>query len=191
MPQQFSPTPRELDDIELIVSGALPGPLNAPGSPLTLSLPSAVAAAAAEEGSVEIVDPEGLPLARVTWPAGEVTGLSSPAYGPFRRLHLTPSQAREAYAGLGERTDPLVDRTPANLFAREVYERGALTVYATRVALGSTRFRRFTRAWVSRHRTRAASTAEFVALASEIAGRDLGPLLRPWIEAAALPPFPT
>ncbi|MFI5622179.1 adenylyl-sulfate kinase [Nocardioides sp. NPDC051685] len=99
MPQQFSPTPRELDDIELIVSGALPGPLNEPGSPLTLSLPSAVAAAAAEDGAVEIVDPEGLPLARVTWPAGEVTGLSSPAYGPFRRLHLTPSQAREAYAG--------------------------------------------------------------------------------------------
>jgi sulfate adenylyltransferase len=48
---------------------------------------------------VEIVDPEGLPLARVTWPAGEVTGLSSPAYGPFRRLYLTPEQTRKAYAG--------------------------------------------------------------------------------------------
>ncbi|MGY0387407.1 adenylyl-sulfate kinase [Nocardioides sp. WG-D5] len=96
---QFSPSPRELDDIELIVSGALPGPLNAPGSPLTLALPSAVASAAAEDGSVEIVDPEGLPLARVTWPAGEVTGLSSPAYGPFRRLYLTPEQTRKAYAG--------------------------------------------------------------------------------------------
>jgi sulfate adenylyltransferase len=99
VPQQFSPTPRELDDIELIVSGALPGPLNAPGSPLTLSLPSAVAASAAEDGAIEIVDPEGLPLARVTWPAGEVTGLSSPAYGPFRRLHLTPEQTRKTYAG--------------------------------------------------------------------------------------------
>ena len=96
---QFSPSPRELDDIELIVSGALPGPLNAPRSPLTLSLPSAVAAAAAEDGAVEIVDPEGLPLARVTWPAGEVIGLSSPAYGPFRRLYLTPEQTRETHAG--------------------------------------------------------------------------------------------
>lgn len=99
MPQQFSPTPRELDDIELIVSGALPGPLNAPGSPLTLALPASVAESAAADGAVEIVDPEGLPLARVTWPAGEVTGLSSPAYGPFRRLHLTPEQTRKAYAG--------------------------------------------------------------------------------------------
>ena len=99
MPQQFSPTPRELDDIELIVSGALSGPLNAPGSALTLTLPASVAEAAAADGAVEIVDPEGLPLARVTWPAGEVTGLSSPAHGPFRRLHLTPEQTRKAYAG--------------------------------------------------------------------------------------------
>jgi sulfate adenylyltransferase len=99
VPQQFSPTPRELDDIELIVSGALPGPLNAPGSPLTLALPDSVAEAAAVDGAVEVVDPEGLPLARVTWPAGEVTGLSAPAYGPFRRLYLTPEQTREAYAG--------------------------------------------------------------------------------------------
>ncbi len=99
MPQQFSPTPRELDDIELIVSGALPGPLNAPGSALTLALPASVSESAAADGAVEIVDPEGLPLARVTWPAGEVTGLSSPAYGPFRRLYLTPEQTRKAYAG--------------------------------------------------------------------------------------------
>ncbi|MET8523420.1 adenylyl-sulfate kinase [Nocardioides sp. NPDC004968] len=99
MPQQFSPTPRELDDIELIVSGALPGPLNAPGSALTLALPASVAESAAADGAVEIVDPEGLPLARVTWPAGDVTGLSFPAYGPFRRLHLTPEQTRKAYAG--------------------------------------------------------------------------------------------
>jgi sulfate adenylyltransferase len=99
VPQQFSPTPRELDDIELIVSGALPGPLNAPGSALTLSLPASIAEAAAADGAVEIVDPEGLPLARVTWPAGGVTGLSSPAYGPFRLLYLTPEQTRKAYAG--------------------------------------------------------------------------------------------
>lgn len=99
MPQQFSPTPRELDDIELIVSGALPGPLNVPGSALTLALPASVAESAAADGAVEIVDPEGLPIASVSWPAGEVTGLSTPAYGPFRRLYLTPSQTREAYAG--------------------------------------------------------------------------------------------
>ena len=62
------PTPRELDDLELLGSGALT-PLtgfNEPGSPVTLTLPDDVLAAAAESGQVELVDPEGLPLARVT-----------------------------------------------------------------------------------------------------------------------------
>ncbi|MFT4286959.1 adenylyl-sulfate kinase [Nocardioides sp.] len=84
---QHHPAPGELDDLELIASGALPGPLD-------LALPAEVAAAASEAGVVELVDPEGLPLARVGWPSGEVTPLSRPEYGPFRRLHLTPEQAR-------------------------------------------------------------------------------------------------
>jgi sulfate adenylyltransferase len=96
---QFNPTPRELDDLELIASGALAGGFNAPDSVVTLTLPEEVAAAAAEAGAVELVDPEGLPLARVAWPAGDVTPLATPAYGPFRRLHLTPAQVREQYAG--------------------------------------------------------------------------------------------
>ncbi|WP_017932990.1 adenylyl-sulfate kinase [Nocardioides sp. Iso805N] len=96
---QFNPTPRELDDLELITHGALDGPFNAPGSVVTLTLPDDVAAAATEAGEVELVDPEGLPLARVSWPAGDVTPLGTPAYGPFRRLYLTPAQVQEQYAG--------------------------------------------------------------------------------------------
>jgi sulfate adenylyltransferase len=96
---QYHPTPRELDDLELIASGALGDGFNAPGSVVTLTLPEPVAAAAAEAGAVELVDPEGLPLARVAWPSGEVAPLATPAYGPFRRLYLTPAQARERYAG--------------------------------------------------------------------------------------------
>jgi sulfate adenylyltransferase len=90
---QYSPSPRELDDLELIVSGALSGPLD----DALLSLPDPVAAAALAAGAVELVDPEGLPLARVSWPAGEVTALARPAHGPFRRLHLTPAEARQQH----------------------------------------------------------------------------------------------
>lgn len=98
-PSHF-PTARELDDLELLLTGALPGrQFNAPDSPVTLTLPDAVAAAARAAGAVEIVDPEGLPLATVAWPGGQVTPLTTPAYGPFRRLHLTPAQVRERYAG--------------------------------------------------------------------------------------------
>ena len=64
---QHCPTPRELDDLELLSSGALApiAAFNEPDSPVTLTLPAEVLAAAADSGEVELVDPEGLPLARV------------------------------------------------------------------------------------------------------------------------------
>ena len=97
---QYNPTPRELDDLELLLSGAY-APLtgfNEPGSVVTLSLPSELATRGSE---VELVDPEGLPLAVVSvreggWP---VRGLSPAEHGPFRRLHLSPTEVRQQYAG--------------------------------------------------------------------------------------------
>ena len=92
---QHCPSQRELDDLELLLSGALAPKANFdvsdPG--ITLSLPPELAAAP----EIELVDPEGLPLA-LYGPSG-LTPLSTPAYGPFRRLHLTPAEAREQYAG--------------------------------------------------------------------------------------------
>ena len=96
---QHCPTPTELNDLELLVSGALV-PLtrfDEPGSPVTLSLPDDLRAAAETAGAVELVDPEGLPLARVAVPGGEITPLTHAQYGAFRRLHLTPAQVREQY----------------------------------------------------------------------------------------------
>ena len=90
---QHCPTPTELDDLELLVSGAY-APLtrfNEPGSPVTLALPDGATEA-------ELVDPEGLPLARVG-ANGEVEALTHAQYGPFRRLHLTPAQTREQHSG--------------------------------------------------------------------------------------------
>ena len=90
---QHCPTPTELDDLELLVSGAY-APLsrfNEPGSPVTLDLPDGASEA-------ELVDPEGLPLARVA-ADGSLEPLTHAQYGPFRRLHLTPEQVREQYAG--------------------------------------------------------------------------------------------
>ncbi|WP_322920258.1 adenylyl-sulfate kinase [Nocardioides renjunii] len=90
---QHCPTPTELDDLELLVSGAY-APLtrfNEPGSPVTLALPEG-------HTEAELVDPEGLPLARVS-SDGTLEQLTHAQHGPFRRLHLTPAQVREAYAG--------------------------------------------------------------------------------------------
>ncbi|WP_230486767.1 adenylyl-sulfate kinase [Nocardioides anomalus] len=98
---QHHPTPVELDDLELLSTGALSDlrAFNEPGSPVTLALPDDVAAQARSVGAVELVDPEGLPLARVSWPEGVVEPLTHPQYGPFRDLALAPAAYREQYAG--------------------------------------------------------------------------------------------
>ncbi|SFJ04407.1 adenylyl-sulfate kinase [Nocardioides psychrotolerans] len=100
---QHCPSQRELDDLELLMSGALApiSAFNEQGSPVTLTLPASVAEEAAAAGAVELVDPEGLPLARVTlgdagWTAAALTHAQ---YGPFRRYYLSPAQVRERYAG--------------------------------------------------------------------------------------------
>ena len=78
-PPQHCPTPRELDDLELLANGALRPTtrFDEPGSPVTLDLPPLVEAAARAAGAVELVDPEGLPLARVTVPGGVVQPLTT------------------------------------------------------------------------------------------------------------------
>src|SRR5688572_19737547 len=94
---QHCPSQRELDDLELLTTGAL-APLTRfgePGSPVRLDLPPDLVDAA----EVELVDPEGLPLARVTTATGEVEVLTHHQYGAFRRLYLSPAQVREQYAG--------------------------------------------------------------------------------------------
>lgn len=109
---QHCPSPRELDDLELIAHGAL-GSAGFEGADglVTLHVPEGVAAAAVAAGAVELVDPEGLPLARVEVRStydpdgsggglgitGPVTALSHHEFGPFRRLYLSPDQVHEAY----------------------------------------------------------------------------------------------
>jgi sulfate adenylyltransferase len=102
---QYCPSPRELDDLELLVAGAF-SPVqafNEPGSPITLTVPEDLA----DSELIELVDPEGLPLARVTKRADgawAVASLGPAQFGPFRRLRLTPAQVRSAESGLAGRT---------------------------------------------------------------------------------------
>jgi sulfate adenylyltransferase len=110
-PPQHAPSPRELDDLELLTHGVL-APLTGfegPDGLVTLHVPHAVAAAARESGALELVDPEGVPLATVAVAstydmseteagiAGEVVPIAHNEFGAFRRLHLSPRQVREQY----------------------------------------------------------------------------------------------
>ncbi len=110
-----APTPRELDDLELLGNGALAPLTGFEGRHglITLHVPAELGRAAEAAGAIELVDPEGLPLARVrvdstydvTDGAGEELGIEGPVetlshaeYGAFRRLHLSPEQTRQRYA---------------------------------------------------------------------------------------------
>ena len=118
---QHCPTPRELDDLELLTHGAL-RPLdgfNRAGSPVTLDLPADATEALATGGSVELVDPEGLPLARVIDDGAglAVEPLTQAQYGPFRRLYLSPTTVRQQYGArpVAVVTEALTDRQVAQL----------------------------------------------------------------------------
>jgi sulfate adenylyltransferase len=105
VPTQWTPSARELDDLELILIGVL-------DQDLALRLPGDVARAATEEGSLELTDPEGVPLATfAVGPTsgdahaaghlvrGAVSALAHPQFGAFRRYHRPPAEVREKHAG--------------------------------------------------------------------------------------------
>jgi len=106
---QHCPSSRELDDLELLTHGVLGiSGFEGPGGLVTLHVPTAVAAAAQAAGALELVDPEGMPLATVhvggVYDAGELAGIQGPVtslahneLGAFRRLYLSPSQVKERY----------------------------------------------------------------------------------------------
>ncbi len=120
-PPQHSPSPRELDDLELLSHGAL-APLTGfegPDGLVTLHVPADVAAAAHRAGALELVDPEGVPLATVTVESvydtgvegqsgvvGDVAPTTHNEFGAFRRLFLSPQQVRARY-GDGAVTVPV------------------------------------------------------------------------------------
>lgn len=142
---QWTPTARELDDLDLLVKGAFEPPLggfidpasSVDASPVTLVVSEETAELATAVGHLDLIDPEGAPLARLTvtskWDAGgNRIGLAGPVkrlahneFGPFRRLHLSPadvhrSRPREALLAIpvtGPLTQDAIDAVSAQ--ARE------------------------------------------------------------------------
>ncbi|GAA3578276.1 hypothetical protein GCM10022419_069650 [Nonomuraea rosea] len=120
---EWTPDPRELADLELLLSGAfepLAGFLGhddlhavhergmlADGSPWPAPVTLHLSAEVAPGDEVTLLDPEGLPLAALTVAAqeadglvsGPVKGLGAPEHGPFARLRRTPSEVRAELGG--------------------------------------------------------------------------------------------
>ncbi|MDO9379621.1 MAG: adenylyl-sulfate kinase [Nocardioidaceae bacterium] len=84
-PARWTPSATTLADLDLVLTGAWPtGQVFAP------DLPPGV------DGPVELLDPEGVPLALHDPRSGTTTALAPLDHGPFRRLHRSPDDVRAA-----------------------------------------------------------------------------------------------
>ncbi|MEU9558472.1 M1 family metallopeptidase [Streptomyces fumanus] len=77
-----------------------------------------------------------------------------------------------------------------SIFRPNVYDGAALVLYALRQEIGRPAFDHLERAWVTRHRDGTATTADFVRLASDLAGRDLNGFFHGWLYDEKTPPMP-
>jgi aminopeptidase N len=78
----------------------------------------------------------------------------------------------------------------ARLFGEAVYQRGAMTVYALRRALGDAAFATLLTTWTSQYRDGNGTTAEMKALAEKLAGRNLDALFQAWLYGTTKPAHP-
>jgi aminopeptidase N len=77
----------------------------------------------------------------------------------------------------------------ARLFGDAVYDRGGMTVYALSRAIGDAAFATLLTAWTSEHRNGNGTTAEMIALAEKVSGKDLGGFFQSWLYGRTKPAY--
>jgi aminopeptidase N len=70
---------------------------------------------------------------------------------------------------------------PEHLFGTSVYVRGAMTLQALREKVGTKPMLQTLRRWAAIHRHGSGNTAEFIELAEEVTGKNLGPFFQRWL----------
>jgi aminopeptidase N len=79
------------------------------------------------------------------------------------------------------------DPGPGALFDVAVYFRGAMTLHALRQVVGDTTFFQILEEWATSRAGEVVTTPEFVALAEELAGRELDDLFQAWLSTPERP----
>ncbi|MCX4987163.1 MULTISPECIES: M1 family metallopeptidase [unclassified Streptomyces] len=110
-------------------------------------------------------------------------------------LGLTTLEARmkDTYAkGDQWRRDsgPVAAPNAVNLFDNQRYVGGVLVLYALREAVGEDVFNRIERTFLERYRNSAATTADYIAVASEVSGQDQSGFLNDWLYGTKTPRMP-
>jgi len=96
---------------------------------------------------------------------------SIPADDPFWQLPIGPSTLPDA----------------SELFAGQVYLRGAMTLHVLRTTIGDGPFFEVLRRWTTEHRYSTASTADFIALAERVSQQQLDDLFTTWLDTPGKP----
>ncbi|WP_132992376.1 M1 family metallopeptidase [Gordonia zhaorongruii] len=85
----------------------------------------------------------------------------------------------------------LADPGPEEMFDDWLYKRGAITLHALRLRLGDGEFFALLQRWTDKYRYQAATTEDFIALASTFSTDSLGDIWQDWLYSSELPSFPT
>ena len=89
----------------------------------------------------------------------------------------------------GQDFPPAGNPSPDDLFNLSVYLRGGLTLHALRLRVGDDTFFKILQSYTARYRYGNASTSEFIDVAEEISGQDLGAFFDGWLYAKKMPPL--
>ena len=105
----------------------------------------------------------------------------------------TDDWARHHHERLADLPQDIVvgDPGPEDMFDDRVYKRGALTLHALRLRIGDDAFFTLLRRWCTENAHSTVSTADFIALATEVSGdADLASFFTDWLDSEALPDLP-
>jgi aminopeptidase N len=123
----------------------------------------------------------------------EETGVFQQYTGtPDREAYFKKVYARgDAYrARYGPVAAPLKADVIWDVFNPNVYDGGALVLYALQQKIGTRDFQRLEREWVRINRGKSRSTQDYINLASVISGQNLRPFLTDWLYGTKTPPMP-
>jgi aminopeptidase N len=111
--------------------------------------------------------------------------------------HLGQTTVQDIFDGLRATPagDPFWKIAPGNpgpehLFDDAVYDRGAMTLHALRMAVGDRTFFSILKEWAASEAGEAVTSAEFIDLAERISGRQLDDLFRRWLFTPSKPARP-
>lgn len=106
--------------------------------------------------------------------------------------HSADAWARHHHERLSGLDQDLVlsDPGPELMFDDRIYKRGALALHALRLEAGDEAFFEVLRSWVAAHAGGNVDTEMFLEHCESVVGRDVRPLLGPWLDEEALPSLP-